>query len=73
MGMSASLWGTSRPTASHNASQASPSAPTTRSTEAGPNAAAMEGSTSMAAAEPRYIPLGFGLERVMMWGVRLVV
>lgn len=50
------LCGISLPTASHSSSQARPRAPTTRSKLAGPNAADTDGNTSMAAAEPKYMP-----------------
>jgi hypothetical protein len=50
--------GASLPTAIQPASQASPSSPTSRSRLDGPNSADTDGSTSMAAAEPRYMPAG---------------
>ncbi len=45
-----------RMSARHPSSQLSPRPPTTRSSEAGPQAAAMAGSSCIATAEPRYMP-----------------
>lgn len=50
--------GASLPTANHTASHASPSSPTSRSRLDAPNSADTDGSTSMAAADPRYMPAG---------------
>lgn len=48
--------GLCRPTHTHSSTHASPASPTSRSRAPGPSSVAIEGSTSMAAAEPRYMP-----------------
>lgn len=55
--MDALLGGACCPTTTHTASQAKPKSATKRNRLAGPNSTDSEGSASIAAAEPKYMPV----------------